>query len=176
MPDASPPDASSPDAREFHFAAPVLRMQTGLRQHYVPLPAEVAAACAAAGGMRRVIATLNGHAFRRAVQSSRDGERFVLLGLPLLREIGARPGDMVTVSLAPDPEPDRIDLGDELAAALEQDAAAAERFFAMPPGRQRSLAYYVTSAKREDTRIARALELAHKLRTHTLYGDLHGDR
>jgi hypothetical protein len=39
---------------------------------------------------------------------------------------------------------------------------------------QRSIASYVTSAKRQETRIKRALELAHKLKTYTLYGDLHG--
>ena len=41
----------------------------------------------------------------------------------------------------------------------------------MTPGRQRGLAYYITSAKTTDTRLKRALEIAHKLRTHTLYGD-----
>ena len=49
--------------------------------------------------------------------------------------------------------------------------SAAARFASLTPGRQRSLAYYVDSAKRDATRIRRALDLAHKLKTHTLYGD-----
>jgi uncharacterized protein YdeI (YjbR/CyaY-like superfamily) len=60
--------------------------------------------------------------------------------------------------------------------ALEQDEEAAARFYAMTRGRQRSLASYVTSAKREETRVKRAVELAHKLRTRTLYGDLHPEK
>lgn len=160
--------------KEYHFAAPVLRQQTGLKQHYVPLPVEVADELKAAG-VRRVIATLNGRPVSRGVQGNRDGERFVLLSNVLLREIGARLGDIVTVDLKPDPEPDRIELGEEFTAVLEQDEEAAARFYAMTPGLQRSLAYYVTSAKRTETRIARALELAQKLRTRTLYGDVHGE-
>jgi hypothetical protein len=38
------------------------------------------------------------------------------------------------------------------------------------------MAGYVTGAKREETRIKRALEMAYKLRTHTLYGDLHPEQ
>jgi hypothetical protein len=153
----------------FAFAAPVLRLEDAFRYHYLPLPDDVAAAYEAAG-VRRLIATLNGHAFRRAVQG-REGGRCLIVGLPILRAIGAAYGDAVAVELRPDPDPGAVDLGPEFEAALDQDEAAAARFYAMTPGRQRSLAYYVTSAKREETRIKRALELAHKLRTHTLYGD-----
>lgn len=156
------------------YLAPVLRLNVGLRQHYLPVPPEIADALLAAGH-RRVVATLNGTAFRRAIQGSRDGERFILLGRDILRAIDAGFGDLVEVVLVPDPEPGHIELGAEFEAVLAQDEEAAARFYAMTPGRRRSLAYYVTSAKREETRLARALELAHKLRTHTLYGDLHGE-
>jgi uncharacterized protein YdeI (YjbR/CyaY-like superfamily) len=59
----------------------------------------------------------------------------------------------------------------ELLLALAQDPAAQARWDTFPPGRQRSLASYVTSAKTEPTRIKRAVALATKIRTHTLYGD-----
>jgi hypothetical protein len=115
--------------------------------------------------------SLNGHTLRRAIQGPKDGERYVLFGVPFLREAGVQEGDVVPIELYPDPDPDYIDLGDEFAEVLEMDEAAAARFYSMTPGRQRSLAYYVNSAKREETRIKRALELAHKLKTNTLYGD-----
>ena len=155
--------------------APILRVGNGLRMHYLPLPADIAEAWQAEG-VRRVVGTLNDYPVRRGIQGRFDGERFVLLGQALLREIGAVEGDIVVAVLEPDPDPEHINLGEELEAALDQDEAAAERFYGMTPGRQRSLAYYVTSAKRTETRIKRALELAYKLRTHTLYGDLHGER
>jgi hypothetical protein len=39
----------------------------------------------------------------------------------------------------------------------------------MTVGMQRSLAHYVSSVKNTDSRIKRALELAYKMKTETLY-------
>jgi hypothetical protein len=155
---------------EFVFAAPVLRQGDGLRIHYLPLPIEVADALRGEG-VRRVVVELNGVPFRRAVMQSSDGGPHLVTGLTILREIGAALGDMVTVVLTADPDPDAIDLPEEFEAALAQDPEAARRFAGFTPGMQRSLAYYVTQAKRTETRVKRSLELAHKLRTHTLHGD-----
>ena len=151
------------------FAAPVLRSASWPGYHTLPVPAEVAAALVASG-TRRVVAVLNGHPVRRAL-TSLDGGTVLLLGRDTLRAVGVQEGDTVFADLSPDPEPDRVDLGAEFEAVLEGDAEAAARFFAFTPGRQRSMATHVTSAKRPETRLKRALDLAHKLRTHTLYGD-----
>lgn len=155
------------------FAAPVLRSRLWTGYHVVPVPAEVAEALLAAG-TRRVVAVLNGHAVRRAL-TSHDGGTVLMLGRDTLRAIGVAEGDTVFADVSPDPEPDRVDLGDEFEAALAADPEAAERFFSFTPGRQRSMAMYVTGAKRPETRVRRAFELAHKLRTHTLYGDRRED-
>ncbi len=77
----------------------------------------------------------------------------------------------LTVTIEPDPEPNAIDVCDEFLIALEQDPDAMERWEELTPGKQRSLAHHVSSAKREETRIKRALDLAMKLRTRTLHGD-----
>lgn len=141
-----------------------------MKQHYAPIPTDLANDYLARG-IRRIIVTMNGLDVRRAIQSSKDGDRFILLGIPLLREIRVGFGDMIEITMRPDPEPDLVDLGEEFTAVLELDDEAANLFYAMTPGRQRSLAMYVTSAKRTETRIARALDLANKIRTRTLYGD-----
>ena len=154
------------------FASPVLRAETGMGYHYLPVPAESAARLVA-GGSRRVVAVMNGVPVRRAIVTH-EGAPVLLVGIPLLREIGARVGDTVLVDAHVDPDPDRIDLGDEFESVLRDDAEASARFFAFTPGRQRSLASYVTSAKRAETRTRRAYELAHKIRTETLYGDAAG--
>ncbi|HEX8299990.1 MAG TPA: YdeI/OmpD-associated family protein [Rubricoccaceae bacterium] len=151
------------------FASPVLRSESGMGYHFLPVPAESAARLVA-GGSRRVVAVMNGVPVRRAVVTH-EGAPVLLVGLPLLRTIGARMGDTVLVDATPDPDPDRIDLGDEFEAVLADDTEAAARFFSFTPGRQRSMAIYVTGAKRPETRLKRALDLAHKLRTNTLYGD-----
>lgn len=154
----------------FEFVAPVLRADHGMRFHYLPLPDDVADALLASA-TRRVLVTLNGHATNRAVQTAPDGTRVLVTGRAILRAAGAALGDMVVVTLRPDPTPDTVDVGEALAAALEQDPGAGARFHAMTPGRQRSLAHYVTSAKRPETRARRAHQLAEKLRTYTLHGD-----
>ncbi len=151
------------------FAAPVLRETGGMGYHFLPVPADVAARLAASG-TRRVVAVLNGHTVRRGIVTV-EGRPALLVGQDLLRTIGAAPGDTVLVDAAPDSEPDRIDLGHELEAVFADDAEAAARFFSFTSGRQRSIASHVTGAKRPETRIKRALELAYQLRTHTLYGD-----
>ncbi len=160
---------SSPDAT-YHFDAPVLRTEQGTIRHYLPIPDEIGSALRDAG-VRRVIAVLNGREFRRALIGRGDGSRCVVLGHEVLQSIGASDGEMVSVGIYADPDPDRVDIPEEFAAVLEQDPEAMERFSSMTPGMQRSLALHVSSAKREQTRIARALDLARKLRTRTLYGD-----
>ena len=151
------------------FAAPVLLSESWPAYHTIPVPAEVAAVLAASG-TRRVVGRLNGLPIRRALVSL-GGGTVLIVGRGTLREAGLSAGDTALVDIEPDPEPDRVDLGAEFEAALAADDEAAERFFGFTPGRQRSMATYVTSAKRPETRVRRALELAHKLRTHTLYGD-----
>ena len=156
---------------EHHFIAPVLKADTGfLKQHFVPVPGDIAEVLLEAG-TRRVIASLNGREYRRAIQNSKDGEYFIQLGLPIMKEIGAQYGDEIRVGLTSDPDPDAVDLGEEFSEVLEMDEEAAARFFGFSPGKQRGLALYVNSAKRSETRIKRALEVAHKLKTYTLYGD-----
>ncbi|MCZ6757828.1 MAG: YdeI/OmpD-associated family protein [Bacteroidetes bacterium] len=164
-------DRLSDSEMEYHFAAPVLRLETGMKQHYVPIPMEMADALKEAG-VRRVLATLNGYTLSRGIQGRKDGEKYLMLGRTILRDIGANYGDTVMVSITPDPEPDRIELCDEFASALKQDDEAFTRFETLVPSHRRGLNYYVDSAKRADTRIKRALEVVNKLRTYTLYGDL----
>ena len=164
-----------PNSLPHLFAAEIDRLDDGFRYPCVRVPAAAADALDAAG-VKRVVGAVNGHPFRRALQRRAGGERLLVFGQDYLRTCGATFGDVVTVELGPDPAPDRLDLGEAFEAVLAGDAAAAERFYALTPGRQRSLAYYVTSAKRPETREARALDLARKLRTHTLYGDLGRNR
>lgn len=152
------------------FVAPVLRLDAPLRMHYVPLPPDVADALLASG-TRRVVGTLSGVAIDRAIQGRRDGERFLAVSRTLMREARLDYGDLVEVAIEPHPDPDTVSPPEELAVALEQDDAARARWTTFTPGKQRSLCHYVDSAKRPATRVKRALELAHKIATHTLHGD-----
>jgi hypothetical protein len=151
------------------FAAPVLREEDGMRMHYVPVPEPIAAALLAAGH-RRVEGTLNGQRFARALHGQAENA-ILRFGRTFLRDAGLAWGDTAHLDVHAAADPDAVPLPDELAAALAADEDAAERFYSFTPGRQRSLAHYVTSAKRPDTRRRRAADLADKVRSHTLYGD-----
>jgi hypothetical protein len=157
-------------SKEYRFATDIRRFDVDLKHHYIVVPGAVADALLAAG-TRRVAGRINGHPVRRALQNRRNGERFLILGQGLLRDIGVEFGDTVDVIISTDSDPDFVETGEELAEVLEQDEEAAARWNAMTPGRQRSLALYVTTARRTETRIKRALELAERIRTNTLYGD-----
>lgn len=153
------------------FPAPVLSyFEGGMTWHYIPLPDDIADELED-GSVRRVIVGMNGVEYNRAIQRNRRGERYFITSRSMLREVGAVRGDVVIVAIRPDPEPDNPALPDELAEALNQDPEAYERFHEMTPGKRRGLAHYVDSAKRPETRTKRAVDLAYKLRTYTLYGD-----
>lgn len=159
-----------PRSTSVSFTSTVVRLETGMRYHALPVPDAVAAKFKAAG-VRRLIATINGHTCKRALQNHADGGSFLIVGGDLLKTCGLKLRSVATVSLAPDPEPDDLDMPEAFALVLEQDPAARERWNTFPIGRQRSLLHYITSAKQEATQIKRAWDLAEKIRTHTLYGD-----
>ncbi len=139
--------------------------------HIAPVPAEIASAWKKAK-VRRLMGSLNGVPVKRALQNHADGGSFIMLGRPLLKEAGAGSKSAVVFDLGPDPTPDELDVPDEMVAALDQDPEARARWDAFTVGRRRSLLHYVTSAKQEATRIKRAIELTHKLRTYSLSSDV----
>ncbi len=154
----------------FEFPSPILRQDYGMKYHYMPVPNDVAVVLMQSG-TRRVIVTINGVKENRAIHNSADGQHHLVMGLPVLRRLGAKPGDVVLAKLISDPDPDNPDLADELIEALQMDSAASDRFYAMTPGLQRSVSMYVTGVKRPESRVRRAMEITYKLGTYTLHGD-----
>ncbi len=153
------------------FAARIAQIDTGIVSHIVPIPPEIGEEYVEAGA-RRVIALLNGAEVRRYLFQTKDGEHAIMVGKSVIRDLGLPTEEPLIVELRPDPDPDRVDLCPELVAALALDEPASERFYGLSPGRQRSFALHVCGGKRSATREKRALEVARKLRTYTLYDDL----
>lgn len=123
------------------------------------------AAWQAVGGKatKRVVATLNGHPERLGLLPLEGGGRHLLLRKDLCQRLGIAIGQEVEISLAPDPNPDYVDLPHELAEALgawpEAEAAFAQQSGAM----RRAMARKVADAKRPETRARYAVELAERL-------------
>lgn len=152
------------------FTAKVARLDGGMRFHVAPVPDAVAGALKAAG-LRRVLATIGAHTFKRGLMNHADGDSYIVLGGDILKTCGLREGSVAAVTLAPDPEPDALDIPECFEIALEQDAEARARWDTFPIGRRRSLLHYISSAKTEPTRIRRSWEMVDKIRTRTLHGD-----
>lgn len=152
------------------FSAKVVRLDGGMRYHAVPVPDAVAEKLKAAGS-RRVLATIGAHTFRRGLMNHAEGDSYIVLGGDILKTCGLREGSAVVVTLAPDPEPDALEMPECFALVLEQDDEARSRWESFPVGRRRSLLHYITSAKTEATQIKRSWDLAEKIRTRSLHGD-----
>lgn len=154
----------------FEFPAPILKREAIMSYHYLPVPSDIAESLVKSG-TKRVIATINGVEENRGIQVTSKGEYYLVFGLQVLKRVRARPGDVVIASLKSDPHPTIIEVPEELEEVLNQDHEAGERFYGMTPSKRRAIGMFVTQAKRTETRIKRALEMAYKLRTYTLHGD-----
>jgi len=152
----------------YTFTAYLDRMDDGYKHHFVPIPSEIVTDIKGKGA-RRVVATINGITLKRALNSRKGGPTFLILGQQYIKQIGITIGDRVDVQLEIDTAPDAVELVEEFQAVLDTDDEAAALFAEFTPGMQRSLNVHVEQAKRSDTRIKRALELAEKIRTHSLH-------
>ena len=150
------------------FKSRIERIETGIRMHVIPVPAEVADKLRCTN---RVIISIHGVELKRAVQGKKSGSPYITVGKSQLTDLRLRLGSEVSVILKEDPNPTSIDFAAELLEALRQDAQAKQRWDTFTLGKQRSLNHYVATAKQEDTRIRRAVELVKKVRTHTLASD-----
>jgi len=135
--------------------------------HHVVLPDEVVAALGAAK-RKRVRGTVNGIAVNRSLYGHLGDQLAIIIGKAMLSDLKARSGDMVTVALEIDPNPDQVELPEELVACLDQMPLARAKYYELTPGKQRSLTIYVNWAKSVDARIKRSIEICTKLENNTL--------
>ncbi|NML67681.1 DUF1905 domain-containing protein [Hymenobacter sp. RP-2-7] len=113
---------------------------------------------------KRVLATLNDQRTERlGLLPLPGGGRHLLLRKALCQALGLRIGQELTVSLAPDPHPDYVDLPNELAEALGAWPEAEAAFLAHTGAMRRAMARKVADAKRPETRARYAVELTERL-------------
>jgi hypothetical protein len=112
---------------------------------------------------KRVTGTLKGHSVRLGLLPLLGGGRYLMINKDLCRATGVQLGQYVTLTLAPDPEPDRMDLPDELAEALAAWPEAEASFNGYSASYRRAMAQHVGTAKQAETRARRAVELTERL-------------
>ena len=155
----------------FRFASNVVRLEQGMPFHALPVP-DAAALAWKKAKVRRLIGTINGHPIKRALMNHAGSGSFLIVSRKLMKQAGIGLKTPALLAFRPDPAPDQLDVPAEFRLVLDQDPAARARWETFTTGRRRSLLVYITGAKTEPTRIKRAVELARKIRTHTLHGDL----
>lgn len=133
----------------------------GYMKHYVAVPPAIAERFP---GATRLRGSIDGTTFSRAVFAADDGELRLRFGRDWLSDAGLSPGDVVTVELDADQDPDRVDVPAELAGLLERDFVAEHLWEELTPGRKRSLVYGIERAKRAETRQRRAQSVIDDLR------------
>jgi len=114
---------------------------------------------------KRVTGTLNGHAVRLGLLPLTGGGRYLMINKDLCHATGVQLGQHVTLTLAPDPNPDAVDLPEELTEALAAWPEAEGGFQRYSASQRRAMAQHVATAKLPETRARRAVELAERLAT-----------
>ncbi len=141
------------------FTAPMERMTGRFAWSYVEFPHDVKELFGKRGDVR-VKCLINGVAADRALMPTKSGYHIIVMGGDLRKKAGIkRPGDMVTIELWLDPEPDRIDIPEELADTLAFIPEMKATWDKLKPGMQRNMCYWIRTAKTAPTRAKRIAEL-----------------
>lgn len=115
-------------------------------------------------GRVRVEGKFNHVPFNLAIQSKKNGPKYLSVSLAVRRAVKIKPGDKVNVSFTV-VDNDKLDLPEEMMAVLEQDDEGAKKWNRLTVGLQRSLVHYINSSRNIDVRIERALFLINKVKS-----------
>lgn len=147
----------------FKFTAPLERMSGKFAWSYVEFPHDVQELFGKRGEVR-VKTVINGVAADRALMPTKSGYHILVFGGDLRKKAGIKkPGDVVRVELWLDPEPDRINIPEELAETLDFMPELKKIWDKLTPGMQRNVCYWVGSAKTTPTRAKRIADVMQKL-------------
>lgn len=147
------------------FTAPMERMTGRFAWSFIEFPHDVKELFGKRGEVR-VKCLINGVAADRALMPTKSGYHIIIMGGDLRRQARIKkPGDLVNIELWLHPEPDRVDLPEELEETLDFMPEMKAKWEMFTPGMQRSLCYYVSSGKTIPTRAKRVAQLLQRLET-----------
>lgn len=152
----------------YRFAARITKIEATFMNNILIIPQDIIESINAKGRVR-VEGTMNGAPFALAIQNLKTGEKYFSVSNSLRKAAKIQLSVPVEVSFHL-VDPDKLDIPEELTAVLEEDPEGKAAFEELTTGYKRSLIHYITSVKNVDSRIKRALELVHKAKTGTLYG------
>ncbi|WP_426058723.1 YdeI/OmpD-associated family protein [Hymenobacter sp. B1770] len=112
---------------------------------------------------KRVVCTIRGQVLRLGLLLLEGGGRYLMLNKDVCRALDIALGDELAVEIMPDPNPDHVDLPQELAEALAAWPEAETAFHTYNGANRRAMARLVVEAKQRETRVRRAVQLVERL-------------
>ena len=103
-----------------------------------------------------VTGTINGFAFQNSLMPQGDGTHRMTVSKALQAGAGATAGDLVLVTIELDRSERVVSIPIELKRALATDKKAVAAFEALSYSHRKEFAEWVSSAKKEETRLSRA--------------------
>lgn len=151
-------------SQKITFTTTIITMPEWGSSCCVAIPEEVATAFKEANVSRVVCMINKGDHYHCAINKSKKYGYFLLFSKARQKAIGVSAGEELEVTLLADESEYGLPMPEEWAEVMATDEAAYERFQNLTPGRQRNILHLVGSAKREETRINRALLIAENLK------------
>lgn len=148
--------------QSFSFEARLAEYKDMLVSTVVEIPIDIVKKLPA--GRVRVEGKVNQVPFNLAIQSKKNGPKYLSVSQAMRKSAKVKPGDKVNVSFVI-VDPDKLDLPEEMEAVLAQDDEGAKKWNRLTVGLQRSLVHYINSSKNIDVRIERALFLINKVKS-----------
>lgn len=137
--------------------------------HFVQVPKYVSDFFGAKG-RTRVLGIMNGVAIDRALIPNGDGGHEIIIGTDVRKKSKVKVGMKITFEIYRNPEPDAVEIPEELEAALELEPDAFQKFKNFTPGMKRNMVYWVNSGKQTETRIKRSLEILRRIMSGEMFG------
>ncbi|MGI9030398.1 MAG: YdeI/OmpD-associated family protein [Ilumatobacteraceae bacterium] len=129
---------------------------------YIDLPFDVPAAFGTKGRVS-LKGTIDGHEFTTST-GPRHGEWYIVVNRELRQRAGVEPGDVVDVVIDRDDAPRTVEAPEDLAVALADDGAAAQRWATMAYSHRKQYVSWVADAKRPITRSRRVAQSVEMIR------------
>jgi len=139
------------------------RQEKGMKYHCIPVPFNVEQEFGTKGQVR-VLGKYNGVSAERALIPTGNGDHHIIFGSDLRRQLKVRLGDIIDAEIWLNPEPLKLDMPEELKVVFELEPLVKERFETkLNNSTRRNICYWINSAKREETRTKRALDMMNRL-------------
>lgn len=149
---------------------PDIEIESSLKRHFssvwdyhIPIPRNISKKLIE-NRNRRVLVSINGNKpLQCAIMSGSDFD-FVFLSRSVVEKLHLEEDQSLLLALKKDISEFGMDIPEELAVMLQQDAVAQSYFEKLTPGRQRALIQIVCRVKNPESRINKALAICHHLK------------